>query len=56
MNGDLVIDLNDVNYREKSSVKISGAHYSTFFGGSDDSWAPPENQYAEFRNFELIQD
>ncbi|KAH9940513.1 uncharacterized protein BXZ73DRAFT_42689 [Epithele typhae] len=40
-------------YRSVSSLSVGGMYFSTFFGGSDDSWAPPSDSNAYFRNIEL---
>jgi len=37
------------------TIKIYGAHYSTFFGGSSSTWAPLKDEYAQFRNFEFSE-
>lgn len=49
----LVIDLADLNYRQEDSIHIMGMLFNTFYGGSDDSWYPTEDQYAYFKNFSL---
>ncbi|OBZ68124.1 hypothetical protein A0H81_11788 [Grifola frondosa] len=40
-------------YRSSSGVNINGLYLSTFFGGSDSSWAPNSTVHSYFRNFEL---
>ena len=41
-------------YRSSSNLNIGGVYFSTFFGGGDDSWAPPADVNAYFRNFQLF--
>ena len=53
VDGNLVIDLDDVNYREDGAVQIIGMMFSTFFGGSDPTWYPSTNQYIDFKDFAL---
>ncbi|KAI0362935.1 hypothetical protein BV20DRAFT_976104 [Pilatotrama ljubarskyi] len=60
-NGEVLLYYNDVKaideqvlqYRSSSDISIGGLWFSTFFGGSDDSWAPPSTVHAYFRNIEL---
>ncbi|KAI0661228.1 hypothetical protein C8Q70DRAFT_1052329 [Cubamyces menziesii] len=60
-NGEVVLYYNNVNaldekvlqYRSSSDITIGGLWLSTFFGGSDSSWAPPSDVHAYFRNFQL---
>ena len=53
VDGNLVIDLADLNYREDASIQIMGMMFSTFFGGGDPSWYPSTNQYIDFKDFAL---
>ena len=55
IDGALVIDLDDVNYRQVDSIKLMGMHFNTFFGGSDSSWYPSTNQYIDFKDFAIDQ-
>ena len=55
VDGELVIDLDDLNYREVDSIKLMGMHFNTFFGGSDSSWFPTTNQYIDFKDFAVDQ-
>ncbi|KAH9851331.1 hypothetical protein C2E23DRAFT_830340 [Lenzites betulinus] len=60
-NGEVVLYYNNVKaldeqalqYRSSSEISVGGLWFSTFFGGSDDSWAPPSDVNAYFRNFQL---
>ena len=53
VNDQLHIELHDLNYRESTDIQIHGVHYSTFFGGSDITWAPLVDETAYFRNFKM---
>lgn len=61
-NGEVVLYYNNVKaldeqalqYRSASSLSIGGLYFSTFFGGSDSSWAPPSDVNAYFRNIQLF--
>lgn len=48
------LDEQALQYRSVSSVSIGGLYFSTFFGGSDSSWAPPSDVNAYFRNIQLF--
>jgi len=37
--------------RTVDDLKIEGVIFSTFFGGGDQSWATPRDQYADFAVF-----
>lgn len=41
----------DLLYTEEQQVGWSALYISTFFGGSDDSWAPPVDTFSYVRNF-----
>ncbi|KAI0769617.1 hypothetical protein BD413DRAFT_604760 [Trametes elegans] len=61
-NGEVALYYNNVQafdekalqYRSNSGISIGGLWLSTFFGGNDDSWAPPSTVHAYFRDFELF--
>ncbi|XP_046375124.1 uncharacterized protein LOC124148193 [Haliotis rufescens] len=55
-NGKQVYEINNVNFRTKSSVTIDGIFFSTFFGGSSPDWAPTRDSYVYFKNFVLSND
>ncbi|KAJ7287518.1 polysaccharide lyase family 14 protein [Mycena rebaudengoi] len=60
-NGNVEIYFNDVQafaqqdlqIRAVSNMSIGGMFFSTFFGGSDDSWATPKTTHTYFRNLAL---
>ncbi|KAJ6499286.1 polysaccharide lyase family 14 protein [Mycena sanguinolenta] len=43
----------NLQIRASDSVTAGGLYFSTFFGGSDSSWATPNTAHTYFRNFEL---
>ena len=47
------LDEQALQYRAASSVSVGGLYFSTFYGGSDSSWAPSSDTNAYFRNFQL---
>ena len=53
MNGNLAISLNNIPYRSTGMVGFQGLFFSSFFGGSDPTWASPTDQTAFFKNFQL---
>ena len=42
-----------MTYRTTDQLKIDGVFFSTFFGGGDESWASPVDQYADFAGFSV---
>lgn len=52
--GVLVGTQTDLLIRTVESLKINGLFFDFFFGGSDDSWAPPSNTFVDFSSFRLI--
>ncbi|TFK54226.1 polysaccharide lyase family 14 protein [Heliocybe sulcata] len=60
-NGFVALYYNDVHaisqqnlqLRSSNAVTAGGLYLSTFFGGSDSSWATPETTHTYFRNFRL---
>ncbi|KAI8061676.1 hypothetical protein BC940DRAFT_309814, partial [Gongronella butleri] len=51
--GNLVISHNDLQYRTTNAIAASSFFFSTFFGGSDASWASPVNTYTYFKNIQF---
>lgn len=60
-NGNLMMFYNDIQaivqqnlqFRSSTSVNAGGLFFSTFFGGSDSSWATPQTAHSYYRNIEL---
>ncbi|KAL4231082.1 hypothetical protein ACF0H5_008665 [Mactra antiquata] len=46
----------DVIMRDNTNFDIDGIFFSTFYGGSDSSWACPRDTYTYYRNFRLSTD
>ncbi|KAH7888587.1 polysaccharide lyase family 14 protein [Phlebopus sp. FC_14] len=61
-NGNVVVYFNDVlaltqqdlQLRSGTDVNIGGLYFSTFFGGSDSSYATPQTVNTYYRNFQLF--
>ncbi|KAK0210171.1 hypothetical protein DFS33DRAFT_1370720 [Desarmillaria ectypa] len=59
VNGIRVVDRSDVFYRDHGSAGISsvagfiGIFFSTFFGGHEDKYATPKDQYTRFKGFAM---
>jgi hypothetical protein len=51
INGKSVLDEQHLVFRTTTSLQIAGIFFSTFFGGSDASWASPRDQYVDFADF-----
>ena len=54
INGVLVLDATGLKFRTVSSLKTSGVYFSTFFGGSDKTWASPQTQHTDFAGFAIV--
>ena len=54
VDGELVVNQNDMLYRVADNVLVAGLMFSTFFGGHDPSWASPRTQAGFFRNFQFF--
>ncbi|GJJ78616.1 hypothetical protein EMPS_10975 [Entomortierella parvispora] len=52
-NGALVIHLDDIPYRTSGMVGFQGLMFSSFFGGSDSTYASPVDTSVYFRNVQL---
>ncbi|MGV0024793.1 polysaccharide lyase [Phormidesmis priestleyi] len=53
INGNRVFEQAGIVFRSTPTLKINGVFFSTFFGGSDQSWATPRSVYADFANFSV---
>ncbi|KAM3588551.1 hypothetical protein VKS41_000993 [Umbelopsis sp. WA50703] len=49
----LVINRNDIMYRTSNMVQISSIYFSTFFGGSSESYATPLTTHTYFKDISL---
>jgi hypothetical protein len=43
-----------LKFRSTTKLKIDGVFFSTFFGGSDRSWATPKTVYIDFAEFSMV--
>lgn len=53
VNGNLTVNRINSILRVRDDVYIEGIMFSSFFGGSDPTWASPKDQYLDFRNFTI---
>ncbi|MFC4507843.1 MULTISPECIES: polysaccharide lyase [Streptomyces] len=51
VDGRQVMNRGGLEFRTTDKLGIDGVLFSTFFGGSDPSWATPRSQYADFAAF-----
>lgn len=56
VNGQRVIDMRTINWRQYSNIFIEGLTFATWYGGSSASWSPPVDQYTLFRNVRMHYD
>jgi hypothetical protein len=54
VNDRLMLERNDLIFRSTETLKIEGILFSTFFGGSDRSWATPNDAFADFADFKVM--
>ncbi|KAF9393803.1 hypothetical protein CPC16_001122 [Podila verticillata] len=52
-NGNLAVSMSDIPYRTSGMVGFQGLMFSSFFGGSDPSYATPVDTRVFFRNVEM---
>jgi hypothetical protein len=53
VDGELVLDRHDVRFRTGTFAQVDHFLFSTFFGGSDASWAPEIDSLAYFDHFRI---
>ena len=53
VNGTKVLDEEQLVFRTTTDLQIDGIFFSTFFGGSDPTWATPRDQYVDFADFQV---
>ena len=53
VDGPPTIELRDSVLRCSADLKLKGLFFSTFFGGTDPSWATPVDTHVDFRNFRV---
>ena len=55
VDGTQLLDARSLTFRTTSMLGIEGLLFSTFHGGSDPTWAPEHDVYAEFADFSVMQ-
>ncbi|MBD2357072.1 heparin lyase I family protein [Tolypothrix sp. FACHB-123] len=55
LDGKQVLNQKNLTFRTTNKLKIEGIFFSTFFGGSDFSWATPKDVHIDFANFSLSE-
>jgi hypothetical protein len=53
VNNQEVLNIGNVLFRKSENLQIEGIFFSTFFGGSDSSWATPKDVYIDFTGFSI---
>jgi len=56
LDGHQVYEIQKIAMRIKGNIQIDGIAFTTFFGGSDSSWATPHDTNTYFKNFVLSLD
>ena len=53
LDDDLVLDVNNIRFRDVETFAIDGFYFSTFFGGSGDQWNTAKDEVAFFDDFRI---
>jgi hypothetical protein len=53
LDGQLVIGAEGLEFRYTNDLKIDGIYFDVFYGGSDDSWAAPQDTSIQFADFSV---
>ncbi|MEO0530265.1 MAG: polysaccharide lyase [Planctomycetota bacterium] len=51
LDGELVLDVQDLRFRDTSSIQIDAMYFSTFFGGNSEIWEATKEERAYFDDF-----
>lgn len=54
-NGKKVLSFDKMVWRTSNDIYIEGVDFSTWFGGSDDTWSPSSDTYTLFRNMKAYR-
>lgn len=54
LDGEMVLDLNNIRFRDIPELQIDGMYFSTFFGGSGDQWNTSKDEVAFFDDFRIF--
>jgi Polysaccharide lyase 14 len=49
--GQLALDRRNVRFRDVDTFAVDAFYFSTFFGGSDPTWAPSKDEHVDFDQF-----
>lgn len=55
VDGNVVIRYDKMNWRNTNDIKIEAIEFASWFGGSDESWAPSKDTYILFRNIKAYR-
>ncbi len=53
LDGKQVLERGGLTFRQSDQLNINGIFFSTFFGGSDPSWATPQDVHVDFADFSV---
>lgn len=53
--GQPVVERTDIVYRDTPALGVDGLMFSTFFGGTGESWRTPRRQYVDFADFRFYR-
>lgn len=53
LDGEKVLDVNNVRFRDVATLQIDQMYFSTFFGGGSDIWATSKDEVAYFDDFRI---
>jgi hypothetical protein len=51
LDGEMVLDKQDIRFRDTASLKIDTLYFSTFFGGSSEVWEASKDEHAYYDDF-----
>ncbi len=51
LDGEMVLDRQDIRFRTTSALKIDTLYFSTFFGGSSSQWETTKDEFAYYDDF-----
>lgn len=54
LDGQLVMDLDNIRFRDTENLKIDGFYFSTFFGGSGNQWNTSKEEVTFFDDFKIF--
>ena len=51
LDGEMVLDVQNIHFRDTTALKIDTLYFSTFFGGSSSVWETTKDEYAYYDDF-----